>query len=390
VRVLGQEQGDCDLPFDPEDVDTPALVIDERAVVGAAERFAAMARSAGCLALYSLKALSIPALLERLRPLLDGFSVSSEFEARLAREVLGASGVLQFVSPGLTSRNAARIAELCDQVTFNSLPQWLRLGDLVASGAKCGVRINPGLSFIDDPRYDPCVPGSKLGVPLDQLPLEGLAGLGLHLHNNCESTRIGDLVDTVARVRTLRPDLLDAAPWVNLGGGYLFDDADDTDRIGEAIAALGDTDRPVYLEPGAALVQSAGFLVTSVTDCFPAGAQRISVLDTTVNHLPEVLEYQYQPEIVGVEPGEVQHSLVGASCLAGDRFGVYGLARPLEPGDRLVLPDVGSYSFVKSHMFNGISLPTLYFISPDGRLAERRRFDYADFLQRCGGQMDAR
>jgi carboxynorspermidine decarboxylase len=378
------------LPFDPAAVDTPALVIDEAAILDAAERFAALAHGVGCQALYSLKALVIPGILERLRSPLDGFSASSEFEARLAREILGTRGLLQFVSPGLSGRNAGVIADLCDQVSFNSLPQWRRLGQVIGRSAACGLRLNPGVSFVGESRYDPCRPGSKLGIPLDQFPRSGLQGLGLHLHNNCESTRIGDLFDTLVHVQEARPDLLADASWINLGGGYLFNEAEDAERLDEAVALLGAAGRPVFLEPGAGLVQSAGFLVTSVTDCFPSSEQRVAVLDTTVNHLPEVLEYQYQPEIAGVEPGALKQTLAGASCLAGDQFGAYGLAAPLAPGDRLVLLDAGSYSFVKSHMFNGINLPTLYALTPGGHIEERRRFGYSDFLQRCGGQPDAR
>jgi carboxynorspermidine decarboxylase len=382
------------LPFDPRRVRTPALVIDECAVAGAARRFAALAHGAGCHALYSLKALSMPWVLQRLSPLLDGFSVSSLFEARLAREYLEGrdSGILQFVSPGLTSEQAPAIAELCDRVSFNSLSQWRRLGSVVARGAACGLRVNPGLSLVEDSRFDPCRPGSKLGIPLDQVPLGEATGLGLHLHTNCESTCIGDLLRTVERLRETRPDLIEGAAWFNLGGGYLFDDAEDRHRLQEVVDLLGvDASRPVLLEPGAALVQEAGFLVTSVTDCFRSDDDGLTViLDTSVNHLPEVLEYQYQPRLAGVEPGHLKHSLAGASCLAGDLFGDYGLSTPLEPGTRLTFLDAGSYCFVKSHMFNGINLPTLYSLTEEGDLLERRRFDYDGFLMRCGGPANAR
>jgi carboxynorspermidine decarboxylase len=378
------------LPFDPRELHTPALVIDEGAMVSAARRFVELAHASGCQALYSLKALSLPWVLERLAPSLDGFSVSSLFEARLARECLGDRGTLQFVSPGLSLQQAPSVARLCDRVSFNSVPQWRRLRSVVARGAACGLRVNPGLSFVDDPRFDPCRPGSKLGIPLEQMPRDA-AGLGLHLHNNCESTRIDELVCTVQRLREARPDLLEGADWFNLGGGYLFDDARDTHRLREAVALLGaDVSRPVFLEPGAALVQAAGFLVTSVTDCFRGDdGALMAILDTSVNHLPEVLEFQYQPRLAGIEPGRFRHSLAGASCLVGDLFGDYDLSAPLEPGARLTFLDAGSYSFVKSHMFNGINLPTLYSVTNEGDLLERRRFDYGDFLTRCGGPANA-
>lgn len=40
-------------------------------------------------------------------------------------------------------------------------------------------------------------------------------------------------------------------------------------------------------------------------------------------------------------------------------------------------------------MFNGINLPALYSIRTDGSLVLRRRFDFADYLNRTGAPSDA-
>lgn len=375
-----------ELPFDPQVVDTPALVLDEDAMTSSARSLAELAHGAGCRMLYSVKALSVPGVLQRLAALLDGFSVSSLFEARLAREVLGDKGALHFVSPALRERDAAEIAELCDLVSFNSISQWERLGAISRRSAACGLRVNPGVSFVRDVRYDPCRPGSKLGIAPDQLPIGAACGLGLHLHNNCESTRMADLTDTLQHLSDRRPDLVEDAAWLNLGGGYLFDEAEDLDQLATLAGQVSRRGaRPVYLEPGAALVQAAGYLVTSVLDCFESDGQQVAVLDTSVNHLPEVFEYQYRPTLAGAaESGPYRYTLAGASCLAGDLLGSYAFAEPLEPGTRLVIFDAGSYSLVKAQMFNGINLPTLYRIA-GGAISEQRRFGYADYLDRCGG-----
>ena len=67
-----------------------------------------------------------------------------------------------------------------------------------------GLRVNPGLSFLDDERYDPVRPHSKLGVPIDDLAAaesggsHALAGLeGVLVHSNCESTDFSELRQTV-------------------------------------------------------------------------------------------------------------------------------------------------------------------------------------------------
>ena len=53
------------------------------------------------------------------------------------------------------------------------------------------------------------------------------------------------------------------------------------------------------MEPASGLVRTAGNLVTTVIDAFEREGRRIAVLDTTVNHIPEALEFDYQPDVIG-------------------------------------------------------------------------------------------
>jgi carboxynorspermidine decarboxylase len=146
----------------------------------------------------------------------------------------------------------------------------------------------------------------------------------------------------------------------------------------------------VFIEPGAALVRGAGYLVSSVIDMFRSGGKSIAVLDTTVNHVPEVFEYQFEPDILGDDDdGEFEYRLAGSSCLAGDVFGVYGFRRRLSIGSRVVLANVGAYAMVKAHMFNGINLPSIYSVTSAGELVLRRKFTFEDFLSRFGACRDA-
>ena len=107
------------------------------------------------------------------------------------------------------------------------------------------------------------------------------------------------------------------------------------------------------------------------------------MLDASVNHLPEVFEYQYQPQVTGATPtGPYQYRLAGASCLSGDLFGDYGFAEPLGPGRRVVFENVGAYMQVKAHLFNGINLPAAYLLDADQRLRLLRQYDYAAWRAR--------
>ena len=44
----------------------------------------------------------------------------------------------------------------------------------------------------------------------------------------------------------------------------------------------------VYFEPGKAVTGNAGYLIASVIDLFHSGGGQIAILDTSINHLPEV------------------------------------------------------------------------------------------------------
>jgi carboxynorspermidine decarboxylase len=379
-------------------VTTPAFVLDERTVL---ERLAAARRlgaATGCKILYTLKPLANAFLLELMRPWVDGFSASSLYEAKLARAAVAPGGSVHITTPGFRAGELAEIDGLCDFVAFNSLSQLRRFGPSLRGASKTGLRVNPRLSLVDDDRYDPCRKHSKLGVPIGQVRAaldeepELLTGVrGLHFHTNCDSDDFGPWLATVRRVEKRLGDWLGRLEWVNLGGGYLLDPGIDTEPLARAVEALRSrAGVDVYVEPGAAFVRAAGSLVTEVIDLFRSSGKTVAVLDTTINHWPEIFEYQFEPDVAGhADDGRFEYVLAGSSCLAGDVLGEYAFGAPLEIGSRLVLPNVGAYSMVKAHMFNGINLPAVYSVTAEGGLVLRRRFTFDDFSSRTGVATDA-
>jgi carboxynorspermidine decarboxylase len=379
-------------------VDTPAFVIDERVVVAALEEARRVCRASGCKLLYTLKPLASPFLLELMRPYVDGFAASSPFEARLARSVIEDGGSIHLTTPGFRPADMAEIDELCDYVAFNSLGQYRRLAGTLERCTNVGLRINPQLSIVDDPRYNPCRAHSKLGVPINKLRralkrepelADGLRGV--QFHTNCDGEDYAPLLRTVEHIEARLPRLLPKLEWMNLGGGYLLDPPNGYQPLIDACERLRSRyGLETFIEPGAAIVRDAGVLVAEVIDLFRSGGRTVAVLDTTVNHNPEVFEYQFEPDVLGDdENGEHEYLLAGSTCLAGDIFGFYGFAEPLHLGSRIVMTGVGAYTMVKAHMFNGVNLPTIYSVTRDGGLVVRRRFTYHDFVSRCGTPSDA-
>ena len=368
---------------------TPAFVYDEGHVFEKLELLSGVRKESGCQILYSVKALSFSTLLHSIARYVDGFSVSSLFEGRLAREVLGNSGSIHLTSPGIRTCDMQEISNICDYISFNSLNQFMHNRQW-AKKLRCGVRVNPGLSFVTDERYDPCRKFSKLGVSLtelvavqsDQCFLKEISGI--HVHSNCESENYTELEQTIDKLSRHQGELLAQMQWINLGGGYLLKDQGQLDVLSRLVKRLRQQyGLEVFFEPGKAVVDSSGYMVASVIDLFTSNGRKIAVVDTTVNHLPEVFEYQYSPQVLqDIPDGRYEYRVVGASCLSGDLFGDYRFDKELETGSRIIFSNVGAYMLVKANMFNGINLPGVYRMDRAGHLQQVKKYGYTDFRSR--------
>ena len=369
--------------------ETPAIIYDERCLLEAIESATRITKAAGCRLFYSPKACAFPSVITVLSEHVDGFACSSLFEGRLLNGILSQKTTLHLTSPGLTPTDIDEISRIFDVVVLNSFTHLHRIDVSSGHNVKLGIRINPMLSFVSDSRYDPCARNSKLGVPIDQFldttvsDPEILTKIdGLHLHNNCDSVNAYDMVRTVQIVREKLSPVLGRMSWINLGGGYLFDQLNRPDHFVEAVQELRKRfDLEVFLEPGC-LSRKAGSMVSRVVDLFDGDDLPVAVLDTSVNHMPEVLEYQFAPDIQGNQLGSAnRYLLAGASCLAGDRFGIYEFTDPLEIGSLVTFLNVGAYSFSRANVFNGLPLPHVYRRTVAGNVHMARRAMFTDYLR---------
>ena len=377
-----------------ESIITPAFIYEEEYISHRCEHIRQIADEAGCSLLYALKALTLPGVLKIISPYVQGFSASSLFESIIAREGLQAGGSVHITSPGLRPDEIERISGLCDYLSFNSISQWLRHKDDVADKVKVGLRVNPQMSFLEDSRYDPCRPNSKLGASIAQVKesLEqehhlqhGLSGI--LIHNNCNAPDFRQLLLTVQKLETELGGLLHSLEWINLGGGYLFDaDSSNIEALYEAVWSLKSKyGLEVFIEPGSAFVREAGFLVSTVLDLIETDGKEIAILDTSVNHVPEAFEYQWRPDVLrDIEGGEFSYVLAGSTCLAGDVFGEYSFTQPLEIQSKVVIKGIGAYNLVKAHTFNGFALPSIYSLKPRREVKLVKKFTFEEQFQRWG------
>ncbi len=373
-----------DLSIEKANLDsTPAFVIDENRLIKNLSNLVELKRMSGCKVLYSMKALPLVIVLKLAKKYLDGLSVSSLFEARLAKELLGDTGHIHISTPGLRDDEFNQIIELCSHISFNSICQYQRLASFTTNHCTVGLRLNPKLSFTNDSRFDPCRPYSKLGIDIDSLDSIVDKIEGLHFHTVFSTTDYLPLVETITLLKHKLGDKLSQLKWLNLGGGYLYSQIQNHQPFIDLVKQLKVAyDLNVYIEPGKAIVGDAGYLVTSVIDCFTSDGKTIAVLDTSVNHNPEVFEYQRKPELLEANVvGKYSCLLVGSSCLAGDLFGEYQFESMPKLGDRLVFTNVGAYSLIKANRFNGYNLPDIYKIDTENNLKLIKQNNYLNYRE---------
>jgi len=392
-----------------------------------------VADAAGCRILLAQKAFSMFDVYPLIARYLDGTASSGLHEARLAHEFFkkcktratNFDGQLQppanvVFSAAYSDAEFKAVLEICSHVIFNSFSQWERAKLAMENGDAClkatrspeealcdfagnrfpadvnfGIRVNPGFSTQGGGIYDPCSPGSRLGVTLEKFRFDeffrniqsGVALNGLHFHTLCQQNSDA-LEATLDEVEKKFGSVFDKISWINFGGGHHITRKDyDVDRLVSLIKNFKKKypHLTVYLEPGEAVALDAGFLHCTVLDIVQNGGD-IAILDASAAcHMPDVLEMPYRPRITGAgEAGEKSHTytLGGPTCLAGDVIGAYSFEKPLRVGDTLIFEDMAIYSMVKNNTFNGMNLPAIAKRDAGGKVQIVRQFGYDDFKNR--------
>ena len=367
---------------------TPCYILDEKKLRSNCEILKKVMDHTGCHILLAQKAFSCFYEYALIREYLSGTTASSLFEARLGAEEFRKEN--HIFAPAYTDRDFAQIVKLCDHIVFNSFTQYERHRPML-QGVSAGIRINPECPTQNGHEiYDPCRPGSRMGVTRQQFDGYDFAASGIegiHFHTLCEQNA-DDLERTLQAVEEKFGSFLHQLKWVNFGGGHHITRPDyDIPRLERLITHIRDTYHvTVYLEPGEAVALQAGFLKATVLDVVQNGNVTNLILDASAAcHMPDVLEMPYRPPLMdSAEPGEKPYTyrLTGNTCLAGDIIGDYSFDCEKKTGDTLLFEDMAIYSICKNNTFNGIALPAIAVRKEDGSCLEIRSFDYMDFKGR--------
>lgn len=371
-------------------VPSPCYVVDEVKLRKNLELIRSVKDRAGVEIILAFKAFALWKLFGIVREYIPYSTASSLSEARLAFEEMGA--LAHTYSPAYTEKEFPVIAECSSHISFNSLSQFNRFYPYLQKmdrKVSCGLRINPEFSLVETDLYNPCAPGSRLGVVADLLE-DGLPdGVeGLHCHTLCESSA-DDLELMLNAIEKGFARFLPKVKWLNLGGGHLMTrEGYDVEKL---ISLLKNfkakyPNLEIILEPGSAFAWRTGELVSSVVDVVENHGVKTAILDVSFAcHMPDCLEMPYKPAIVGATDeveGKPTYRMGGNSCLSGDFYGSWSFDKELSVGDKVVFEDMIHYTTVKTTMFNGISHPSIALWTKDGKLEMLREYGYEDYRSR--------
>lgn len=375
------------LDIDLQPIPSPCFVLDEKLLIKNLKLLQNIRKKAGIKILCAFKGYAMWSTFPLLRIFLDGATASSLHEAKLCHEEFGKKAHL--CAPVYVEDEIEEITSISSHITFNSLNQFERFGPLaLKKELKIALRINPEYSEVETTLYNPCIPGSRLGIIAENLPeILPKEVTGLHFHSLCEQN-----ADTLARTLKVIEEKfgrhLQQISWLNIGGGHHFTRKDyDTNQFIQITKQFKNKHHlEIIAEPGEAIGWQTGYLISTVEDIIKSNGYSTAMLDVSfAAHMPDCLEMPYKPMVYGCSENDhssCSYRLGGHTCLAGDFIGNYYFAHPLEIGDKIIFNDMIHYTMVKTNTFNGVKLPSIGIIKSNGQFELVKMFGYHDFKGR--------
>ncbi len=379
------------MAIDFSKIPNPCFLVEEELLRKNLSVIQAVKKAAGIEIILAFKGFSMWKAFPIVREYITGAAASGAYESKLAVDEMDT--LAHTYSPAFHPSDFDKVMENSSHITFNSLSQLERFLPVVENfwrEISVGIRVNPEFSEVETELYNPCAPGTRLGILADQLGDKLPKGVeGLHFHTLCESSA-ADLEKTLTAFELKFSRFLPQVKWVNMGGGHLMTrNGYDTEKL---INLLKDFRRrwngiEIILEPGSAFVWETGVLAAEIVDIVENRGINTAILNVSFTaHMPDCLEMPYKPRIRGAYQNPVEgkptYRMGGNSCLAGDFIGFWSFDKELHIGDQIIFEDMIHYTLVKSSMFNGVPHPSIGMWCENGKFKLLREYDYLDYKNR--------
>ncbi len=377
------------MAIDYSKIPSPCYVIEEDRFSRNLSLIKHVSDMSGAEIILAFKGFAMWGVFPILREYISGAAASSIDEARLCYEEIKSKA--HTYSPVYLESDFQSILRYSSHITFNSLSQYNKYSREIKKQSglvSAGLRINPEFSEISHGLYNPCSPGSRLGIIAEDLKdgiPEGIEGFHFHVLFEADSYALEKVLEVVEQKFGKYFPLL---KWINMGGGHLMTRKDyDTDHLIDVLKRFKEkTGLHLILEPGSAFAWETGELIATVEDIVENKGIKTLIPDISFTaHMPDCLEMPYKPNIIGATdpvPGKPTYRVGGNSCLSGDVMGDWSFNEEVKIGDRLVFLDMIHYTMVKTTTFNGVHHPSIGIWTKDGKFKLIREFGYDDYKSR--------
>lgn len=330
---------------------------------------------------YAIKANPMPAVVQHLKPLVDGFDVASAKEMQVALDSGMSAANIAFAGPGKAAAELGRAVAAGVLIEIESEGELQRLANVAEHcgyPARIAVRINPDFELKGSGMRMGGGP-QQFGVDAERVPqllktviATGLTLEGFHIFAGSQNLRAEIIVEaqkkSIDLALGLAEGLSEPLRYLNVGGGFGIpyfpkDQPLDLAQVGKSLATLVDeisTRQPqadVVVELGRYIVGEAGIYVSRVIDRKESRGQIFLITDGGLHHqlaasgnFGQVIRRNY-PLAIGNKfarkPTEIA-SVVGCLCTPLDLLGDRCELPTAEVGDLVVVFQSGAYGLTAS------------------------------------------
>ena len=387
------------------DVGTPVYVYSAATIRDRYERLDAMLAPVSHRVFYTLKANSNLSILRLLRELGAGAEVVSGGELQRALKAGFSGDDIIFGGVGKTDDEirealAARVL----LINAESEAEVRRIDELAREKrvtAPIGLRVNPELDLHAAHEYIKTgEKGHKFGIPYGEALAAARAAascknvtlVGLDMHLGSQLSRIEPYRVGTERLLELFKEFQGAGittmRYLDIGGGLgvRYDDETppDLDRFAKLVLPLvAETKLTLLMEPGRFIVGNAGALVGTVLYRKHSGGKEYVITDVGMTELLRPSHYGafHRIEPVQSTDATVVADVVGPVCETGDFLAQDREVGDAQPGERILVYDVGAYGYVMASNYNARRKAAEVLVDGDRYAVITRRETYEDLMR---------
>jgi len=392
-----------------KEADTPFYLYSQKTLIDNYKAFDEAFKEIDHLICYSCKANSNLSICKLLKEQGAGADVVSGGELYKALKVGVDPKKIVFSGVGKT-RGEIEYALKNNILMLNveSIPE-LELTDEIAGRLKkkapIALRINPDINPNTHPHISTGLAKSKFGIEISRAKevykkakeLENIEVLGIHMHIGSQITELEPFVDSLKKIVRLVRELEKEGiglRYLDIGGGLgiSYREAEKAPTPGEFAGRLKPLIKElkckIILEPGRAIVGSAGILITKVLYVKKTSKKNFVIVDGAMNDLIRPSLYDAYHEIIPVQKLRTPSSelrttvdIVGPVCESGDYFAKDRELAEVKSGDLLAILDTGAYGFSMSSNYNARPKVAEILVEKDKYCIIRKREGYSDLIR---------